>query len=475
VKGQIPINNQIRKTIQSLTRTIVNLRKAIKNNASLKGDVIVLVCSVLLISGCSKSRVPPPPPTRPFQPFDAFVASVQHAQSTTFVGQPGFAVESAGAFEEMKRHLLELYEGVTARNSFVGPDRQIVDCIPIEQQPGLRPPSGPRAEVSRDVPRSATAAREAPGESRPSRRRSEDITLKRGQLDRFNHEVFCEAGTIPMRRITLEEMATFRNLASFLAKDDEEKDPNQPADDSSHYYARGVQFVDNLGGDSWLNVWNPTVSAGRMSLSQQWFVSGEDESKQTIEGGWQVMPSKYKIDQAALFIYYTTKGYAKGSGCYNLECSGFVQIANNVYLGRGFSNYSSIDGDQWGFNLQWKRHTDGNWWLFYRGPGDYIAVGYYPSKLYGEGGLAARAAKIAFGGEDTGKPSALEMGSGRKASENWRKAAYQNLIFYIDTNTTSQWANLDKYESNADCYTADVHNITGSWGTYIFFGGPKCN
>lgn len=48
------------------------------------------------------------------------------------------------------------------------------------------------------------------------------------------------------------------------------------------------------------------------------------------------------------------------------------------------------------------------------------------------------------------------------------------MIFYIDTNTTSQWANLEKYESNPDCYTADVHNISGSWGTYIFFGGPKC-
>ena len=47
------------------------------------------------------------------------------------------------------------------------------------------------------------------------------------------------------------------------------------------------------------------------------------------------------------------------------------------------------------------------------------------------------------------------------------------MIFYIDTNTTSQWANLDKYESNPDCYTADVHNITVI-GIYLFFGGPKC-
>jgi len=432
------------------------------------------LCALLVIAGCVRPQLPAPP-VQPFQPFDAFIASVQQARAGQYVGQPGFAVESPAAFDEMKQHLLQLYAGVTARHSFVGPDRQLVDCIPIEQQPGLRPPSGARRELSRDVPQAALAAREVLGVSGPSQaRRSEDIMLKRAQRDRFGNEMFCEPGTIPMRRITLAEIATFRNLASFLGKTDGERDPLAPADDSTHYYARGVQFVDNLGGDSWLNVWSPTVSSGQMSLSQQWFVSGEGDSKQTIEGGWQVMPNKWKTDQAVLFIYYTTKNYADKSGCYNLDCSGFVQRANNVYLGRGFTNYSAIDSTQWGFNLQWKRHTDGNWWLFYKGPGDYIAVGYYPSSLYGEGGLATRAKKIAFGGEDTGKPSALEMGSGRKANEGWQKAAFQNMIFYIDTNVVSQWAKLDKYESNPDCYTADIHNITGNWGTYIFFGGPKC-
>jgi hypothetical protein len=49
-----------------------------------------------------------------------------------------------------------------------------------------------------------------------------------------------------------------------------------------------------------------------------------------------------------------------------------VQIANNVYFGKGFDHYSSTNGGQWGFNLQWKRAPDGNWWLFYKGPGNYI-------------------------------------------------------------------------------------------------------
>ncbi len=435
---------------------------------------VALILTALPMAGCVAMRVYAPP-VQPYEPYATFIAGVEAAQPSAFVGQPGFAVQSAAAFVEMKAHVLELYRGVTARNSFVGPDRQIVDCVPIEQQPGLRPPGRPRGEISHDVPRSADAAREVRGGIDLSRSRlSEDISLKPGERDQLGNEIFCQVATIPIERLTLERVATYRNLAAFLSKNDGEKDPNRPADDSDHYYARGVQFVDNLGGDSWLNVWSPNVSAGRMSLSQHWFVTGDGDTKQTIEGGWQVMPAKWKTDNAALFIYHTTKGYADKSGCYNIECSGFVQIANNIYLGRGFSHYSSIDGDQWGFNLQWKRHTDGNWWLFYKGPGDYIAVGYFPSSLYGDGGLASKATKIAFGGEDTGKPSALEMGSGRKASEGWQKAAYQNMIFYIDMNTTSQWAQLDKYESNPECYTADVHNIYGNWGTYLFFGGPKC-
>jgi len=60
-----------------------------------------------------------------------------------------------------------------------------------------------------------------------------------------------------------------------------------------------------------------------------------------------------------------------------------------------------------------------------------------------------------------------------KLRNSVQRAAYQHTIFYIDTNTTSQWANLNKYESNPDCYTADVHNIYGSWGTYFLFRWAK--
>lgn len=424
--------------------------------------------AAIVLGQPASAQVSPPAKPRTFETFASFLT---RARSAT-IEQIGRArVRDRAAFDEMKAHLRSLYDGVTARHSFFE-DGHYVDCVPIQQQPGAR---SARPDKAASPPRVERTER-PPGYTRPV-----DLTLKRGRKDVFGREMYCAAGTVPIRRLTLEDMVRFPTLHEFLSgkkRDDGSLDGRpelRPEDDSKHYYARGVQFVDNFGADSWLNVWSPTVAQDEMSLSQIWVVGGEEKTKQTVEAGWQVYPGKWQSDKAALFIYYTTKGYQKGSGCYNRECEGFKQVANNIYLGRGFTNYSSEGGTQWGFNLQWKRHTDGNWWLFYKGPGNYIAVGYYPKSLFGDGALAGKATKIAFGGEDTGSLSAKQMGSGRKAADGWQKAAFQNFAFYIDTNTTSRWADLTKSEPDPTCYTADIHNIFGNWGTYLFFGGPSCN
>lgn len=91
------------------------------------------------------------------------------------------------------------------------------------------------------------------------------------------------------------------------------------------------------------------------------------------------------------------------------------------------------------------------------------------------GQLATNAQKVAFGGEDTGEPSALQMGSGEFASGNFGKASYQHTAFYIDTKVVSQWATLSSQTSDTACYTTDIGSSTGNWGVYIFLGGPKCH
>jgi len=244
--------------------------------------------------------------------------------------------------------------------------------------------------------------------------------------------------------------------------------------DGTHRWAWGDQNVDNKGGDSILNVWKPNPSPGVFSLSQQWYTGGSGGSLQTVEGGWQVFPNKYGTSNPALFIFYTPNNYS--SGCYNHDCSAFVQVNNTWVLGGSISPQSTDGGTQYIIRMQWQLYQ-GNWWLFVKGSGDYIAVGYYPGSKFNGGQLTKNAQWVKFGGEtdsdDSGK--AGQMGSGKFASAGWSHAAYQRTIYYIDTSLVSHWTNLAAHQPTASCYTIDLHNNTGgAWATYFYFGGPKC-
>jgi hypothetical protein len=436
------------------------------------------LCGAVLLPASAAGE----PGSRGIASLHEVLKATREATPASYVHRRHSRIVSVRAFRRMRGYVLRRYAGVQAVHSFLDRPGRVVDCAPLRDQPGLR--RGIR--LMKIAPAPLEPPKERPPDARAisfAGQRTIDVRLHRRSHDRFANARFCRRGTIPLARVTLDTLSRFRTLASFFAKGDPREefrpgttDPHPiPPDDSSHYYARGVQFVDNLGADAWLNVWSPTASSHQMSLSQLWVVGSTGSTKQTIEAGWQVYPDKWGGSNAALFIYYTTAGYSSGSGCYNLDCSGFVQVANNVYLGAGFDHYSTTGGAQWGFELQYKRDPrNGNWWLFYRGPGSWIPVGYYPNALFGTGQLATNAQKIAFGGEDSGKPSALQMGSGDFAATGFAKAAYQNTAFYIDTKVISQWASLSSEVTDTTCYTNDIGASSGSWGVYLFFGGPSC-
>lgn len=436
---------------------------------------IVLAATLFALLGCVHHRGG----TSDIESFTDFMKATESARADEYLGKPGVRVTDAAKFDRMKAYLVDRYRDVHVTHTFHGVENTYVDCWPILEQPSIKNLKG----IERKIEREATPILDTPPRQQLAEHADEfkersvaDLTLKAGEKDAKGNERFCHGDTIPIQRITLEGLTRFPSLEAFFAKGERKEDGrNIPADDT-HYYARGVQFVNNLGADAWLNVWSPTVASGRMSLSQLWVVAGTDNDKQTVEAGWQVYPDKWHSNNAALFIYYTKGGYQEGTGCYNTECEGFKQVAKNVYLGSGFDHYSATDQGQWGFELQYKRSpSTGSWWLFYRGAGDWIPVGYYPKSLFGDGKLATQAEKVAFGGEDTGEPSAKQMGSGATADTHFSKAAFQNTVFYIDTQVVSQWANLSKEEPDPKCYTAEINNIFGAWGTYLYFGGPSCN
>ncbi len=420
---------------------------------------------------------------REFVSFQRFLEGVRKARYEDYARRAGSKVDSPQAFEDMRRHVLYMYEDVVHVSSFVV-DVDYVDCITIQSQPtvhhlGLEtiaePPHGTSPE---------TTTLDGGSNGSPGAFTYADSVLRQGLRDRFGNAIACAAGTVPMSRLTLETLVRFRRLSEFFDKvpsdlgrvRTERGEPEFLPDwDTTHLHAFGDQSVTNYGGNSWLNLWNPS---GDFTLSQQWYSGGVGDGHQTVEGGWVAYPDKFHTASAVLFIFWTADNYGSKK-CYNLDCTAFVQINNYWHLGGTWTNYSSDGGTQWGFGLQWKLYK-GNWWLFVRGPGDYEAVGYYPTSLFGAGQLSRSAQRVTFGGETTRKVGNdwPQMGSGALASGGWQHAAFQNTVFYIprdEDDGTGVWTDLTtRDEALASCYSIALTPAAsgGDWGTYFFFGGP---
>ncbi len=411
-----------------------------------------------------------------FPSFKAFIDSLKPAKHRDYSARAASKVAHEGAFEEMKAHILKLYDKTKAPHSFMDESGAIFDCIPIEQQPALKGSAGavPKAP---DLPQHKAA-------SGPQARRKDSLIaspMGPDKKDRHGNVMHCPAGTIPMRRVTLEDLTRFPSLNDFFRKGPRGagrppraiEPPTVPA---THRWAHAFQNVNNGGGHSFLNLWDPPIGANQIfSLSQHWYVGGSGGNLQTIECGWQVYPAFYGDNKAHLFTYWTADDY-NATGCYNLTCPAFVQTSASFAPGMALGSVSVIGGAQYIMELAYW-HTGGRWWLYYNGTSGSNAIGYYPDTLYKGGALASNATEIDYGGETVGTTSFPPMGSGHFAKEGWQKAAYQRTIgYYPPAGGAMVNANLTASQSWPSCYTAVVTLYGSPWFKTLWFGGPggKC-
>jgi hypothetical protein len=412
---------------------------------------------------------------REFVPFKSFLETAHAADSMAF-RQSGSRVKDAAAFEEMRQHLIATYRGVEVKHSYVQHSSHF-DCVPTEQQPTVRafglksiasaPPQSLLTEPT--DPADGTEFQAAPA-----------TQLSAGkQTDEFGNAIGCEQGTIPMRRLTLEEMAQFPTLREFFQKGpDGAARPSLPdikeipgASAAGHKYSIMFEQVDNLGGNSNLNLWSPYVNTwwGEIfSLSQEWYIGGSGPSQQTAEVGWQNYPAKYGNEVSRLFIYFTADNYNQ-TGCYNLDCPAFVQVSNSATLGGGFSNYSAYGGTQYEFSAKYYLYQN-NWWLAIQG----TWIGYYPGAVYRGGQLARYAQAIEFGTESVGTSVWPGEGSGSWSTAGFGSAAYQRNLYYINGSGAGVWDSLTAYDPSPSCYSTSgpYFSSTANWGVYFYEGGP---
>ena len=373
----------------------------------------------------------------------------------------------AVVLDGMNQYLVHYYRRKKAVHSFVNEEGQVWDCIPVHQQLNTRwskdrrfeQPPAFQATIAKETTRYPTA-------------------FPPGQQDAYGNVMACPEGCIPVRRITLEELAQYADLRSALKKsvlrDSRGRLVAEPLDDTGagddHKYALGQVVVDNSGADAFFNIWQPAVSADQyFSLAQIWMRGQNGNIIQTVEAGWTVFPSHFATNKPVLFIYWTADGY-NVTGSYNKEDnSPFYQTNNNVYLGGPFTGVSQPGGPQIDVEFAWQFHNNA-WWLLINGQ----TVGYYPAEIFGAGDLSRQSSLIRVGGEVNGQSSYPPMGSGAFPDGGFQQSAYIRNINYSAPGGGLQPAPLNYVATAPNCYRTATDTYA-AWGSHFFFGGPGGN
>jgi PKD repeat protein len=403
---------------------------------------------------------------------------------------PGFAVESVEEFRKLTDHYASLLsDGVTVR-SFELPSGDQIRCVEVSSQRSLAASGHPLQPAPGTLPVGDTVTTpKRPGSSidRPGAEFGLD-----GTKDAAGNERACPVQTFPKLIPRLENLYHFRRLQDLFQKTPDgggvpSANPNDRVGRARdalaaavHEYAHAYRWVNNTGMSADFNLWSPTVEqSSEFSLSQLWVSRGltADNSLQTAETGWQVLQQLYGDSKPHLFIYYTTGNYQTGTGCYNLSCTGFVQIDSSVPIGGGYTVSSTQGGTQYIISLAYQRNPSPphDWWLRYND----TWVGYYPNSLFDSEGIANYSDHVDFGGEIVnsqvgGLHTTTNMGSGRFPSEGPGHAAYTKKIQYWDTSGTQ----FDATGLIRDVTTASYYDLSlgssadSSVGMYFYFGGP---
>ncbi|MEV6674711.1 neprosin family prolyl endopeptidase [Streptomyces sp. NPDC051162] len=401
-----------------------------------------------------------------FPDFSTFIDSVNSAGHEPFTAAHPTSPVGAEEFDAMRAHIQSLYRGIEdVPHSFVDDNGQVFDCVPVERQPALR--------GTTSAPAAPADAPAGPGPRVTPQSLPLLPQLRSDRIDKFGHAMSCPPGTIALRRVTLDELARRGTLRDFFRKSPlgTGRHPRLGPQIQSgvHKYAHAYQVTDNLGGHSFINVWDPGIGGQVFSLSQHWYAAGSPV--QTAECGYQIYPGKYGTTQPCLFIYWTADGY-QHTGCYNLDCSAFVQTNSAWAFGGTLAPVSVSGGAQYELEVAWY-FNGGNWWLYLGGTDAGHAVGYYPGSLYGSGPLASgAAADIDYGGEVVDNTAWPAMGSGAFAEAGWQFAAYHRDVYYYPASGGAVQASLTASQPSPNCFTSVVNQAADPWNEYFFYGGP---
>ncbi|WOK91817.1 hypothetical protein Cni_G00508 [Canna indica] len=375
---------------------------------------------------------------------------------------------------EVQRHLKRLNK--QAVKSIKSPDGDIIDCVHISHQPAFDHPF-----LKNHTIQSRPAFHPEGLQFDESKVASKKKSPSMAQLWHQNGR--CPENTIPVRRTKSDDLLRASSVKRY-GKKRHRSVPNPMSIDpdllneSGHQHA--IAYVEGdtyYGAKATINVWEPKIQQpNEFSLSQLWILGGSfGEDLNSIEAGWQVSPDLYGDNNTRLFTYWTSDSY-QATGCYNLLCSGFIQVNSEIAMGATIFPISRYGGSQYDISiLVWKDPKEGHWWMQFGN--DYV-LGYWPAFLFSY--LADSASMIEWGGEvvnsePDGEHTSTAMGSGHFPEEGFSKSSYFRNIQIVDqSNNLKAPKGVGTFTEQSSCYDVQTGS-SAHWGHFFYYGGPGKN
>ncbi|KAG2248025.1 hypothetical protein Bca52824_087653 [Brassica carinata] len=272
----------------------------------------------------------------------------------------------------------------------------------------------------------------------------------------WENGVGCPIGTVPIRRITKDDILGLNSLEDIYTPRSSYNTTTYGTSDpyyDQHHFAvgrtpnKGMVFN---GATMELCITAPKVKPSQFSSARLHIQMGDD----FIQMGITVNPLLYKDDQPRLFVY--TK--AGGQQCYNHQCDvGMISVREDYPMGMSM--------------LPASERANGNWWFEFGKDAD--EIGFWPSNLFRQ----SSGNYVEWGGEVfTASLPGPQMGYGIFPFEHIRYDAYVKRVAILDDNYNFD-TKVDYMESfsddNAGYKVIDfVKSEFQDAGHIIFYGGP---
>ncbi|EOA19041.1 hypothetical protein CARUB_v10007698mg [Capsella rubella] len=276
---------------------------------------------------------------------------------------------------------------------------------------------------------------------------------------RHKKRIHCPSGTVPILRTknknVLYSQEYSKNHFNFLTA-------QYPGTHIAGVRTEGKNIYRGVGAR--ISTYDLSIGKDQSSSAHTYVATQSNDDSNSIQVGWMINERLFGNKQPWSYGSWLGK---HGSGCFNVQCPGFIQVNKENPISEPLSNDKETK----------------NWWLTNIKPfGIRIVVGYWPNELFNV--LRDGADFVGYGGIVTSDPRGPSppMGNGRLPNIDDRLwSGSIDHLNIIDSNYTIVGANDIKSVPLVDsnkCYDVYYRGyVDDDVGVSLSYGGPggfKC-